>query len=322
MIKVQDCSGPVMITDLELDGNVAGTVVGGPWGDTGWQLAMTGLGLYDNSGPEVVRNVYTHHHGQDGLTIDGVDRDRGVRSQIVGVRSEHNGRQGCSLVGGRGYDFVDCHFNHTGGPKVASAPGAGIDIEAENKRIRDLTFRRCEFSDNHGPGLLADQGDSESAVFTGCTFVGATSWAAWPRMPGFSFHRCNFVGPISNCFGDERRPARATTFTDCTFRDDPALSPSRRIYVQPHTSGPIADLPDHPNVLFAHCVFALTHANTLPWTTNKVIFSGCTLTQKSPATSYPRGTFVGYNTISAPVDLYGCIVKGKLVVNGRSVQRT
>ena len=160
MIKVEKCTGPIEIRDLELDGNARGLVIGGPWGDTGWQIPAIGLGLYENSGPERIANIHTHHHGMDGVIINGIDKDRPVRSRLSRVRSEYNGRQGCSIVGGRGYDFADCQFNHSGRAGIESAPGAGVDIEGENKRVSDLTFTDCEFVDNRGVGLLADEGQS------------------------------------------------------------------------------------------------------------------------------------------------------------------
>ena len=322
MIKVEKCTGSIEIRDLELDGNARGLVIGGPWGDTGWQMPAIGLGLYENSGPERIANIHTHHHGMDGVIINGIDKDRPVRSLLSRVRSEYNGRQGCSIVGGRGYDFADCQFNHSGRAGIESAPGAGVDIEGENKRVSDLTFTDCEFVDNRGVGLLADEGQSERATFTGCTFVATTLWAAWPLKPYFRFDRCTFVGPICNCFGDAERPERATLFSDCAFRDDPALSPTGRVYLGQNQTGPIADLPAQPNVRFRRCDFRLTHRHVLPWTSNRVIFEDCVMSQRSQSLSYPRGIFVGRNRISAPVDLHGARVIGELIVNGSVIAPT
>lgn len=317
MIKVENCSGTIDIADLELDGNLEGLNVGGPWGDTGYQIGACGLGLINNDGLEAIRHVYSHHHAMDGILINGADHDRKVVSLFTLVRSEYNVRQGCSIVGGRGYRFEKCRFNHTGKAGLASGPGGGVDVEAERKKVRNLAFINCEFSNNHGPGLVADQGDSEGAIFRGCTFIGTTSWSAWPCMPRFRFESCRFVGPIVNAFGDAQQPARATQFLDCTFLDDPALSPTRQVYKPPRTDGPIADLSNNPNVRFRRCSFIVRHAHTLPWTTSKVIFEDCQMIQLSPNPSYPRGTYVGSNVISGNVDLYSAVVKGRLVVNGK-----
>jgi hypothetical protein len=198
-----------------------------------------------------------------------------------------------------------------------------VDIEAEGgKTNRDFTFTDCEFSNNVGVGLVADQGDSSHVSFKSCTFIGTTSWSAWPRMPNFQFERCNFVGPIVNAFGDPADPRRATKFLDCIFRDDPALSPTGKVYIGQNSDGPIADLSGNPNVLFSRCSFLLTHAHVLPWTTNVVLFSDCTMKQRSSKTAYPRGTFLGTNSIVGNVDLYSAKVMGNLTVNGARIPRT
>jgi hypothetical protein len=320
MILVENCSGAVEIADLELDGNLPGLTVGGPWGDTGWQIAAVGIRLAGNRGPERIVRVHSHHHGQDGLQIDGVDRSRGssAASLIEEVRCEYNGRQGVSLVGGRGYAFRACKFNHTGKAVLASAPGAGVDIEAEShKKVRDISFTDCEFSNNVGAGLLADSGDSEGISVSRCTLIGTTSWSTWPNKPRIRFSACTLVGPVARAFGDPD-PQRATQFHDCTFRDDPALSPTGEVYGGPNTDRPIADLPDNPNVLFSRCKFLLTHRAVLPWSTN-VTYADCVMSQAAPKLSYPRGRYVGRNSITGRAELVGSTIDGELVINGRRV---
>ncbi len=323
MIRVERCGGSVYIGDLELDGSVSDLSIGGQYGDTGWQIPATGLCLVDNEGTEKVARVYSHHHAQDGIRIDGVDRSRGsaAASLIEDVRCEYNGRQGLSLVGGRGYAFRNSRFSHTGKAAVKSAPGAGVDIEAEaGKKIRDVAFSNCLFSDNMGVGMVADTGDSEGASFTGCTFIGTTNWSAWPNKPRFRFSRCTFVGAIVHAFGDPQ-PERAAQFHDCIFRDDPALSPTGRVYGGTNRDRPIADLPSNPNVLFNRCKFLLTHDAVLPWST-RVIYADCVFTQKPERWSFPRGIFVGRNTITGKANLSGSTVRGELVHNGRVIPRT
>lgn len=322
MITVRGCTGAVEISDLELDGNLERLRIGGKYGDAGWQLPASGIELVDNSGPERLARIHSHHHPLDGLIINGIDRDRRVRSMIDSVRLDHNGRQGCSIVGGRGYDFRSCRFTDTGKSVIASAPGAGVDIEAEaGKSVRDLTFSSCTFSNNFGCGLVADSGPSDGARFDNCTFIGTTSWAAWPNKPRFRFNGCTFVGSIVHAYGDPD-PDRACQFRNCTFRDDPALSPTGEVYGGGNPTRPIADLPGNRNVLFSGCKFLLTHRSALPYTTNVVIFENCTLSQKSPAQGYPRGTFIGRNVITGNVGLYSARIHGELIVNGQLRART
>ena len=321
MILISHCSGPIEIRDLELDGNIEALQIGGQYGDTGWQIPAIGLFLQNNSSSERVINVHSHHHAQDGVQISGVDgiRSRQVMTIFDNVRCEYNVRQGVSLVGGRGYRFRNCTFNHTGKAMISSAPGAGVDIEAEGgKQIRDVSFEDCEFSNNTGAGLVADTGDSEGARFTHCTFIGTTNWSAWPDKPYFRFDDCEFVGALVHPYGD-RDPERATQFRRCSFWDDPALSPTRQVYGGVNGDRPIADLPGNLNVLFRQCRFNLTHDTVLPWSVD-VIYSDCVLSQRSNKMSFPRGTYIEQNMITGNADLYGSKITGNLLINGRQPQ--
>lgn len=320
MIQVENCTGPVEVADLELDGNVGKLQIGGEYGDTGRQIPAIGLVLLNNRGPETVRNIHTHHHAQDGLYIDGIDTPgRNLpRRLISNVRSEYNCRQGCSVTGGRGYRFEDCKFNHTGKAVFMSAPTAGFDIEAEGGKInRDFSFIRCEFVNNAGCGMVADTGDSEGATFENCTFVGTTAWAVWPAKPRFRFQSCTFVGASVRCYGDND-PARAAQFRACRFLDDPKLSPTGQVYMGERESYPIVDMSDSRNVLYSGCTFRLTHKGLLPWSWF-AIYENCTMSQRSKEQALPKGKYLGRSTIVGNVDLYGTNVIGTVVVNGQTV---
>jgi len=316
MISAKNCSGGIDISNLELDGNLQRLMIGGPYGDTGRQIPAVGLRLLNNSCSEQVTQVYTHHHALDGLYIDG-PAERNAASTIESVVSEYNVRQGCSLVGGRNYSFKDCRFNHTGKAGLASAPGAGIDIEAETKPIRNLSFSGCEFSNNTGVGMLADSGDSESATLDNCRFVGTTAWSAWPRKPLFRFTACTFVGSICNTFGDVD-PERAAQFANCVFLDDASLSPTGEVF---KPSVAIASLNICKNVLFDGCRFSLTGQSVLPYSTS-ALYNNCTMSQVASKTAYPRGTYTGVNEITGPVVLNGSIILGDVTVNGQLKPRT
>lgn len=319
MISIRDCRGAIDVRDVELDGNIEQLMIGGQHGDTGWQVPASGLWLMDNRGSETISNVFSHHHGQDGAILDAAVQ-RTSRSRFSHFVARYNGRQGVSIIGGRGCDFEDCEFSHTGRSVVTSAPAAGVDIEAETaKPIRDLTFARCKFVDNAGVGMLADSGDSANARFTDCTFVGTTIWSAWPRKPRFTFDRCSFVGAVVNAHADPD-PAKATRFANCRFTDDPALSPTGRVYDGGQGGGPIVNLGQSDNVLFDHCTFDVSGTAVLPWSW-KAIYRDCRMSQRSATKAMTKGKYLGTTTISGPVDLYGSMILGTLVVNGKPVPR-
>jgi hypothetical protein len=320
MISIHESHAPIEIRDLELDGNLDRLEIGGQFGDGGWQLPASGLWLVDNHSSETIDNVYSHHHGQDGAMLDG-DAGRSARSRFTRFIARYNGRQGVSLVGGRGYDFEDCEFSHTGRSAIASAPGAGVDIEAETaKPIRDLTFNRCKFVDNVGVGMLADSGDSDGGRFTDCSFVGTTNWSAWPLKPHFRFSGCTFVGAVVHPFPDKQDPNRATQFLDCRFTDDPALSPTGKVYEGGTKPGePIINMAVSDNVLFDRCRFDVRVA-ALPWGWTAV-YRDCTMSERPPAIGRTKGKYLGTTTITGEVDLYGSMIVGTLIVNGRVIPK-
>ncbi|HEU0044527.1 hypothetical protein [Sphingomonas sp.] len=316
MFFIERCLAAVEITDLELDGNSPALQVGGGYGDVGIQIGAIGIFLRDNRGDEILRRIRTHRHGQDGLMIDGLAQPpTGTRRLAEEVRCEQNGRQGCSIIGGRGWRFERCTFAQTGRGRISSPPAAGVDIEAEGaKTNRDHAFTDCAFIDNAGCGLVADNGDSADLSFTRCRFVGTTAPSIWPNRPGMRFEDCQIVGTAVACFGDSSG-ARAARFTGCLFTDDPALSPTGKVYRQDRADGSLADLSTTQNVRFDRCRFLAVAGATLPWSTG-AIYRDCTFQQRSKSMAYPRGRFEGANTILGPVDLAGSRILGPLTVNG------
>ncbi len=314
MIVVRNCVGSVEIRELELDGNLAELWIGGEFGDTGWQIPGTGLLLVGNLGAEIVDNVHTHDHPQDGAMFIG-DPHRTGRTSANRLVSRRNGRQGLSITGGKGFDLVDCEFSHSARSAVHSAPAAGVDVEAEDQPIRDVSFARCRFVDNGACGFVADSGDTRDVRFADCHFIGTTSWSAWPNKPECRFTGCTFVGSVVHAFADPS-PSRAAKFVACTFTDDPKLSPTGKVYLG---GGPIVNLAVSDNVLFDRCKFRLVGSGQLPWSW-KATYRDCVMSQRSDKTADPKGRYLGRTTIAGPVDLYGSMIEGTVLLNGKQVR--
>lgn len=319
MIAVARTKGFVRISNLELDGNLRKLKLGSGYGDTGIQIAGSGIFLHDNLGDEILENIHSHHHPQDGLMIGGLD-DADLAAHVTRrayrVRCEFNARQGCSLIGGRNWSFERSMFNHTGRGGLASAPAAGFDMEAEGGKInRAHRFIDCEFVDNTGCGMVADSGDSAQARFTRCRFVGTSNWSVWSAKPGFRFEQCLVVGTAVRPFGDPD-PARATQFTDCTFTDDPALSSAGQVFRENRADGSLFNLGHQRNVLFDRCWMEGTAGAVLPWSTG-AIYRDCTMRQGWNATGHPRGTYEGHTLIAGKANLTGSVVNGSVILNGK-----
>lgn len=251
MMRLVDCAN-VTITGLTLDGNNGALVLGGGWANTeadavnGIQALATGLWL-DRCTNVVVRDVRTHHHGLDGITIlHRAQRPAAPKPHLLErVTAEYNGRQGLSWIGGWGLTCRSCSFSHTGrqahtgatGGFVASKPGAGVDIEPNRGNpleiTRDGRFEDCEFVNNAGHGVEATNGDSRDNTFTNCVFW-AVSDTAWTTMGGATAgagHAIYIAKPGVRFTGGTRLhgyfervhgsadPGDATAFTNCTIED-------------------------------------------------------------------------------------------------------
>ncbi len=251
----------VTVTNVELDGNIDGLILGGDWGDTGWQTDANGILAIDNQNL-TIQNVYTHHHGLDGVQIAhyGLTPASPATPMLLdGVVSEYNARQGLSWVGGIGLTARNSQFNHTGKARFSSAPGAGVDIEAEDSVNRNGLFENCEFVNNTGAGLVADSGDSANITVRDSSFWGITNYSIWSKKPYMRFENCDFHGTAISAYGSKTEPESANQFINSTFDDLP-----HPLYGQPYIFEALVDLEgsDSPNVTFDGCAFTATQSQS------------------------------------------------------------
>jgi hypothetical protein len=219
-INLLNCSH-IVIKNIEVNGNQKGMVLGGTYGDTGFQLSHDGILLEDCSNV-LLQNLHIHHMGRDGVQIGNRTPAKWLtQNQNIEIRNsrfEFNGRQGLSWVGGSGLKVKSSKFNSTGKGRFLSAPGAGLDIEAEIGIIQNGFFEDCEFIDNVGCAIVADNGDSKNMTFVRCTFWGVNGWTAWINKPNYNFIESNFYGSIVHGY-DSESDENATKFFRCKFED-------------------------------------------------------------------------------------------------------
>lgn len=313
MIGVTGCKN-VEIRDLELDGNLSNLIIGGQWGDTGRQLEAYGLRLYGNSGVTIER-VHSHHHALDGVAIGWTnlkESDPPTPHELRDCVFEYNGRQGLSWVGGRGLRAYRCKFNHTQrglnqAKPFGSAPGAGVDIEAEDSICRDGYFEDCEFLNNGGCGVVADSGDGGYSKFVRCLFRGSSSWSAWSAKPGLKYEDCTFQGSVVHAVGSAD-PDLATRWTRCVFEDQPQPNG------EPLYGGFLAELNGNlENVTFDACSFTANSRRSI-WCDGKgARFKDCVFTHKAAAV--PAGDF---QCLIRGADLIGCRFKEAFPADAQS----
>ncbi|MBB1285631.1 right-handed parallel beta-helix repeat-containing protein [Flavisolibacter sp. BT320] len=211
----------ITITNLELDGNSDGIVLGGVFGDVGYQVQHNGIYII-NSKKITIQNIKAHHFGLDGIQVSNETGENKEPDAILLKNCEfsYNARQGLSWVGGNSLDAINCKFNHTGRGKFFSMPGAGVDIEAEVGIIKNGNFISCEFINNVGTGLVADTGPSSDCTFSNCIFWGVTNWSIWINKPGFKVIDSKIYGSFVHGF-DAKTNQQATVFINCLFEDKP-----------------------------------------------------------------------------------------------------
>ena len=210
----------VTIRNLDLDGNADSLILGGMWGDTGYQLSGTGIRLYSNR-KVTIEHISTHDHPCDGIMIGypGLTESSPIYPhKINDLKSERNSRNGFSWVGGNSMTVTNSSFNHSAQGRISSAPAAGLDIEAEQSISHNGYFENVEFVNNKNTGVVADSGNGGYSTFKNCLLWGTT--ALWPHKPALKFDGCRIYGNVIMGFGSAD-PNLATQFINTEFTDKP-----------------------------------------------------------------------------------------------------
>jgi hypothetical protein len=206
MIHATDFTGTLELDfcGAILDGNSDTYVLGGTYGDTGYQIACHGLNIEPGQGVVILHGPATlKDHGCDCVhyraTVDD-SHDSVVRAIFTQLTCDNGGRNGFSLTGGRGVIFDACKFNNTGTGAIQSNPGYGFDMEPDSGNwARDIIFRgACEFRGNRNGGYGGGSGRMQNIAHYDSIFEDSTGYALWIEKPGHVFHRGHVIG-IYNC---------------------------------------------------------------------------------------------------------------------------
>ena len=333
LIELRDARD-VRISDVVLDGNMRGLIVGGRW-NVDIQLHADGLQLIDVSGV-VIERVHARDNGLDGIYLRGRARTAGAAPDAIAlreVRCTGNGRQGVSVVGGAGIRFTACTFADTGQGKVSSAPGAGVDIEPNGRDMAaDLAFDRCTFVNNRGVGLLAAEGASHAIAARDCTFwqgfdprAGATHGsgdAFWLTKPGVRIERCRVHGTVTNLHPTAQ--VRASAFDDAVH---PRLGRSgrRRPYLVASAAGTFSDC----TVTVGGPARGMVYATTGLTLRRCVLrYAGSGLSPRRPVAFFGAGvtlenvTFAEAPTVQGALFIHAGrpVLKGRVTVTGPHVR--
>ena len=125
---------------------VGGTIRGDRQTHTG-TTGEWGMGIWINGGQQVfVGNVTSEENWGDGIYVTGASKN----VNICGVTSDHNRRQGMSIVWADGVVVTSSVFENTAG----TAPEAGIDIEPNpSENVNNVNISKSKFLNNAGGGF-------------------------------------------------------------------------------------------------------------------------------------------------------------------------
>lgn len=213
----------IKILNPRIDGNQNTMILGGRFGDVGLQVPGDGIVLF-NCNTVLIKDGYIKNAARDGIQI--VDtRDVTLKTPpkniiIDGITCDMSGRQGLSITGGNGILIKNSNFNNTYQGKIKSAPGSGVDVEAEHSMIRDVKFIDCYFINNGNTGFVADSGPVRDIYFEDCTFHNIQGWTIWATKPNTKFNNCKIYGCIVHGY-DSPNDADATVYTNCHFENLP-----------------------------------------------------------------------------------------------------
>lgn len=336
VIRAETNSGGVLIKNGELDGNINNLVIGGQWGDTGWQLPQIGIMTDSNTCPVIVENIYSHHQGQDGIESAWAGITAATAAShlypviLRDSRFTYNGRQGWSFVGGVGGWAYNCDFSHTAqNGAVASSPSSGIDLESESSIIRNIRLIDCRIEDNANAGLL-QVGDTADVEVHGGKIVGSVGWSIYGGGPYTRFYDVQITGAGVNQYGSTTDPKSAQQFHNCKFLFGLTRSSAGTVYGGGGADGYMwnGGGTSDANILWNNCIFDDEGTGVaLPWTAGALgYYKDCHFKLSGTApTSYPRGTFLDVNTFdigSNTIDMTGSSNYGRMLVNGTDYYHT
>ena len=202
------------VENIVWDGNEENHIVGGEFGDTGYQIIEYGLIIAGTCSNFSASNCEFSHSGLDGIAVavSNPNRYEDYNISFYNITCEYNGRQGCSLTGGSGILFQGCSFSKTARGQIVSSPRAGVDIEPEGGKVcTNNVFMKCSFHENTGAALLSTSSGDNGNKFIGCSFIGTTSPTLYFPERGY-FESCYFKG---GCTITGR-----AQFSSCVFDDE------------------------------------------------------------------------------------------------------
>ncbi len=207
MIRVYSAD-TVDISSLELDGSSDNLVLGGYYGDTGYQLSGNGILLRAKRAH--IQYIYVHHQGTDGIGISWPGLDDSSPNypiRLDHIRSEYDGRNALTISNANDLVVSNSAFNYACESKIHSSPCAGVDNEAEFQGvIRNVTFDHVDFIGSRHSQISVTW-DANHLTFKHVHAQGNVAlWLDYAAgTPGVTFSDSKLEGSIYGIYGDGGR---------------------------------------------------------------------------------------------------------------------
>lgn len=258
LFKFEDNERVVLTGAAVMDLNGSNMILGGEWGDIGYQIAHYGIELYGNTSVNTDGcNVKIRNSLLDGIAIGSTGLTTSSAKEPITLRGfhvENVGRNCISVIGSNDLLIDKCSMVNSGrGPKpgggyITSAPGSAYDIEAESSVNRNVRITNSVMIEGPlgGAAFVADSGDSRDILVENCIIDGRISVS---RL-GTVFKNCQINGRFTKVatggVGD------ATLIDGCFGNDTPIYSAAVTGYfIDTEGSG--------PGAIMKNCVFTLAN---------------------------------------------------------------
>lgn len=217
----------VSIYGFELDGNVLNSIIGGQFGDIGYQTYGFGLTLINNQ-MNHAEDMYIHHCPGDGIYIgaSGIElNDTPNPTTLINIKSIYNCRHGLAWTGGHGLTAINSSFSHTAKDALPlQSPAAGVNVEPDaGTWCINGSFINCSIIDNVGWGFSSFSGPrTQDIKLIDCRIIGTTNYSVQILNPTISLQNCRIIGSI-NRIGVFTSPSdywKGARFIDCYISDD------------------------------------------------------------------------------------------------------
>ena len=193
-------------------------VVGGTWGDVGWQCPNSGLWTWDIKKEIILENLVVKDFNLDGLYVSGLGSDEYVKTYINNVKINNCGRQGITLAGGRNILLNNVTITNIGvlsdGIIVASNPKAGIDLENESSGDMKYVTITNSHVENCGNNCIVNDGSfakfklKSMSIYNTKLLNKDQGYVCFLKGSDYTFYNCVFVGQIPTIVGENNKKGR------------------------------------------------------------------------------------------------------------------